>query len=79
MQRKNIDIEYFYMIFSGDDREVTSVVFTEEQTTGYGSIETPMCMKLIISIGTKSSEHKITAELTYIGKYDLTGTTLFMQ
>ncbi|ETV80103.1 hypothetical protein, variant 1 [Aphanomyces astaci] len=57
LQRKNADIEYFYMILSGEVREVSSIVFQQVNHVGGGT--------------KKLTEHKVTAELTYIGKYDV--------
>ncbi|ETW09435.1 hypothetical protein, variant 1 [Aphanomyces invadans] len=57
LQRKNADIEYFYMILSGEVREVTSIVFQQVHHVPGGA--------------KKLTEHKVTAELTYIGKYDV--------
>ncbi|KAF0693470.1 Aste57867_15567 [Aphanomyces stellatus] len=62
MQRKNAEIEYFYMILSGEAREVTSIIFNQQinntSTHGQGPRK-------------KHTEHKVTAELTFIGKYDV--------
>ncbi|EQC35993.1 hypothetical protein, variant [Saprolegnia diclina VS20] len=61
--RKNVDVEYFYMLLGGEAKEVSCVSFHEDITTG---------------IAVKTAEHKVTAELTHLSKFDVAGEGLVL-
>ncbi|KAG9412622.1 hypothetical protein AC1031_015531 [Aphanomyces cochlioides] len=78
IQRRNAETEYFFMILSGEAREVTSLVFNQPveaapTTTGPTAIVPRAASAGATSSGSrrKMAQHKVTVELTSIGKYDV--------
>ncbi|OQR98700.1 hypothetical protein ACHHYP_08259 [Achlya hypogyna] len=63
IQRKNADVEYMYMLLGGEAKEVSGLTFQEDVVTGAGN---------------KTAEHRVTAELTHLTKFDITGEGLVL-